>query len=102
MICNFLEIFADNHSAGYYAAFAWSILNSIADTKIQPPKLLFQREIQNAAGIPEAVRVYLLFFITYSNLFSLTMNIAIDEKVYGKQEIASRPLRSSTTCNDEH
>ena len=45
IIIYFLDLWTDIVSPNFYAAFAWSLLDSIADTEQNPPRLRPLREI---------------------------------------------------------
>jgi len=61
-LCLTIEVYSDIVNPSFYAAFAWALLDSIADTSLHPPKLRPPREIECITKLDsEAVRLLLLF-----------------------------------------
>lgn len=62
------EVYSDIVNPSFFAAFAWALLDSIADTSHHPPKLRPLREIECITTLEsEAVRLLPLPLLLFNN-----------------------------------
>jgi hypothetical protein len=83
----------------YYAAFAWALLDSIADTNVQPPKLRPHREMRCITRVQnEAVRRLWLYY-AFNRLVTSVRTIILQNMI--RDYVKTKRVRAALSIENE-
>lgn len=83
MLYNILDIWAELLDKQYYAVFAWSLLESIADTTVYPPKLRAANEVTCTTKIENEAGMWANYVQTGKVRHALSVQADTVEKIPG-------------------